>query len=43
MHYYHILGGLATTILTIIFGAMSLVPLLTRPEDEPAVAKRRLR
>jgi len=37
MYYYHILGGLAVTILTILFGMMSLVPLLMRPDDEPGV------
>ena len=37
MYYYHILSGLAVTILTILFGILSLVPLLTRPEDEPGV------
>ncbi len=34
MYYYHILGGAAVTILTVLFGVMSLVPLLIRPEDE---------
>ncbi len=35
MYYYHILSGATVTILTILFGVMSLVPLLTRPEDDP--------
>ncbi len=35
MYYYHILGGATVTILTILFGVMSLVPLLMRPEDKP--------
>jgi hypothetical protein len=39
MYYYHILGGLAVTILTILFGVMSLAPLFTCPEDEPGVTR----
>ncbi len=38
MYYYHILSGATVTILTILFGVMSLVPLLTRPEDKDEVA-----
>ncbi len=38
MFYYHILGGATVTILTILFGVMSLVPLLVRPQDEPGAA-----
>jgi hypothetical protein len=39
MYYYHILSGLAVTILTILFVAMSLAPLLTCSEDEPGVTR----
>ena len=42
MHYYHTLGGLVVTILTILFGAMSLAPLITRPEGEPTAPDGRL-
>ena len=40
MDYYHIVGGLVVTILTFLFGAMSLAPLLMRPDDEPAGPER---
>ncbi len=39
MYYEYIFGGLAVTILTILFGVMSLAPLLMRAEDEPVAAR----
>ncbi len=32
MYYYHIFGGLAVTILTILFGVMSLGPCSCAPK-----------
>jgi hypothetical protein len=34
MDYYQLLGGLATIVLTVLFGVMSLAPLVTRPDHE---------
>jgi hypothetical protein len=37
MDYYQILGGVTTTVLTLLFGVLSLAPLVTRPDGEPAM------